>query len=263
MSGRPRFWLALPGRRGLFLFGAVIVAALAILAIGTLVRDAELRAAMVRADPDAIRSVPALRDAALATGRPLYRAYCAACHGSEGEGRSGVPSLRDHDWLYGQGRVSEIESIVRYGIRSRNAKGWNLASMPAYASAHPYAAEPIPPLSPAEVGDVVQLLLRYESRPADAAAAARGLAVYQKGGCWDCHGPDGYGDPAVGAPDLRDTITLYGGSRADLTRTVEQGRRGVSPAFAKILDLAQTRAVAVYVAALSGTGPDWPVKARP
>lgn len=212
-----------------------------------------LRAELVRADPDAVAYQLRLYDIALSIGRSVYAAHCAVCHGPAGAGSAatGVPDLHDRDWLYGQGRVAEIENIVRYGIRSRHSKGWNLASMPAYASKRPYAAEPIPPLAPNETDDVVQLLLSYEGRPADPVAFVRGRTVYQKAGCWDCHGPEGFGDPAVGAPNLRDAITLYGGSRAALTRSVERGRHGVSPAFAAILDPVQIRGVAVYVASLS------------
>lgn len=230
---------------------ALLLVVCAAIPIALVARHEAAHAALVRADPDTILGAPALRDTALSIGRPIFAAQCAGCHGGAGAGAEGVPDLRDRDWLYGEGRVSEIESIVRYGIRSRNPKGWNLASMPAYASARPYAAEPIPPLAPGETDDVVQLLLHYEGRSADRNAAARGQAVYQKAGCWDCHGPDGYGDPAVGAPNLRDAITLYGGARAALTRTVERGRRGVSPAFADALTPVQIRAVAVYAAALS------------
>lgn len=242
-------------------FGVVALALLA-LAIGW--RQAETSAALLRADPDSVLASPRLRGLALPLGRAVYAAECAACHGKSGEGErdAGVPDLRDGDWLYGEGRAAEIEQIVRYGIRSRNPKGWNLASMPAYASARPYAAEPIPPLTPAETDDVVQLLLRYEGRPADPTAARRGLAVYQKGGCWDCHGADGRGDPAVGAPNLRDAITLYGGSSAALTHTIERGRHGVSPAFAGRLDPLRIRAVAVYVASLAHSAVSAP-KAAP
>lgn len=237
---------------------------LAVVAILLALRHDRVRADLVRADPDTVLAAPALRAAALSIGRPVYRARCAGCHGESGEGGDGgVPDLRDHDWLYGEGGVAEIEAIVRYGIRSRNSKGWNLAAMPAYASARPYAAEPIPPLAPGQVHDVVQLLLRYEGRAADPAAVERGRAVYQKGGCWDCHGADGHGDPAVGAPNLRDAITLYGGSPAALVRSVEQGRRGVSPAFAGTLDPVQIRAVAVYVAALSRDRSPPPAEALP
>jgi cytochrome c oxidase cbb3-type subunit 3 len=165
-----------------------------------------------------------------------------------------VPDLTDGDWLYGAGRAAEIEAVVRYGIRSHNPKGWNLASMPMYASARPYAAEPLPSLRPNEVDDVVQLLLAYEGKPAEAAAVERGTAVFAKAGCWDCHGADGRGDSAVGAPNLRDGITLYGASPAALKQTVEQGRRGVSPAFADKLSAVEIRAVAVFAASLSRSG---------
>jgi cytochrome c oxidase cbb3-type subunit 3 len=245
--------------------GFAALAGLAAVVILLLLRHEAERAELVRVDPGSIPASFALRDAAIAIGRPIYGEHCAGCHGPGGASRAadGVPDLRDHDWLYGEGRIAEIENIVRYGIHSRNSKGWNLASMPAYASARPYAAEPIPPLAPREVDDIVELLLGYEGRPADPAAVARGQIVYQKGGCWDCHGPDGHGDPAVGAPNLRDAITLYGGSRAALARTVEQGRHGVSPAFAGALDPVQIRAVAVYVAALSRDGSHPPAEGLP
>lgn len=248
-----------------FALAAAFAFVVALVVLGVAIRQATWRAALLRADPDTILMSPALRDGALSAGQRVYRARCATCHGAEGAGRvaDGVPNLRDQDWLYGEGRVSEIENIIRYGIRSRNSKGWNLAAMPAYASTRPYALEPIPPLAPQEVDDVVQLLLGYEGRPADGAAAGRGLKVYQKGGCWDCHGPDGHGDAAIGAPNLRDAITLYGGSRAALTRSVERGRRGISPAFADVLDPAQIRAAAVYVAALSDSEASHAPKALP
>jgi cytochrome c oxidase cbb3-type subunit 3 len=241
------------GRRRAVLLTFAMLPGVAAVVCLLLWRQSDARADLVRAPPEAILASPRLRDTAIAIGRPVYRAHCADCHGPDGRGATadGVPDLRDRDWLYGEGRVAEIETVVRYGIRSHHSKGWNLASMPAYASAHPYAAEPIPPLAPQETDDVVQLLLNYEGRSAQPAAVTRGRAVYQKAGCWDCHGAEGYGDPAVGAPNLRDAITLYGSSQAALARSVEQGRHGASPAFAGRLEPIQIRAVAVYVATLS------------
>lgn len=254
-----------PGRSRLALAGTALMLASALFVAMLLVSRGRAHAAIVRADPDMIFATPRLRDIALPIGAAVYRDHCAICHGPAGRGGAldGVPDLRDHDWLYGEGRVSEIEGVVRYGIRSHDSKGWNLASMPAYASARPYAAEPIPPLAPREVGDVVQLLLHYEGRSANSVAVGRGLAVYQKAGCWDCHGPDGFGDTAVGAPNLRDRISLYGGSPATLARTIEQGRHGISPAFASSLSPFQIRAVAVYVASLSIGASSLHTEARP
>lgn len=236
-----------------FQFRAVLVAIalVAVLLGATLIHNRSLAAQLLRADPDSILAQPDLRRVALDRGRGLFLSHCAGCHGARGQGGAGEPDLTDRDWLYGEGRISEIEGIVRYGIRSHNPKGWNLASMPAYASLHPYAAEPLPSLRPREVDDIVQLLRSDEGQPADPQAVARGQAVYTRVGCWDCHGTDGYGDTAIGAPDLRDAATLYGGSAAVLRRTVEQGRRGVSPAFASRLSPAEIRAVAVYTASLS------------
>lgn len=228
------------------------------------------RAAMVRADPDTVLADPALAAVALPLGRSVFARHCARCHGIAGEADAarGVPSLRDGEHLYGEGRVAEIESIVRHGIRSGDRKGWNLAAMPAYASARPYAAEPIPPLTPQATEDVTQFLLGLArrstddaaaTRGTDDAAAARGRRIYGgSGGCWDCHGVDARGDPAVGAPDLADPVWLYGGTAAAIRRSIAYGRGGTSPAFARTLDAAAIRAVSAYVASLSAPPPETP-----
>lgn len=219
------------------------------------------RAAMVRADPDMVLAEPALAAVALPLGRSVFARHCARCHGIAGDADAarGVPSLRDGEHLYGEGRVAEIESIVRHGIRSGDRKGWNLAAMPAYASARPYAAEPIPPLTPQATEDVTQFLLGLARRSTDDAAAARGRRIYGgSGGCWDCHGVDARGDPAVGAPDLADPVWLYGGTAPAIRRSIAYGRGGTSPAFAGALDAAAIRAVSAYVASLSAPPPETP-----
>lgn len=212
-------------------------------------------AAMVREDPERVLSDEHLAAIALPLGRRVYEARCATCHGDAGQPdhARGVPDLRDHDWLYGTGRVAEIEAIARHGIRAGDRKGWNLAAMPVYASPRPYAAEPIPPLTPPGARDVTQFILSLSGAPHDQASAERGRVIYAgAGGCWDCHGADAHGDSAVGAPDLTDRIWLFGnGDAATIQRTIERGRGGISPAFAGILSPADLRAVAVYVASLS------------
>lgn len=219
--------------------------------------DIERRAvnAIVRADPERILSDDHLANVALPLGRRVYGAHCAACHGDAGQPDQirGVPDLRDSEWLYGTGRVEEIEAIARHGIRAGDRKGWNLAAMPAYATPRPYAAEPIPPLTPAGARDVTHFILSLSGGSRDLAGAARGRIIYAgTGGCWDCHGADAHGDPAVGAPDLTDHVWLFGrGDAAAIQRSIEHGRAGMSPAFARILTPAELRAVAVYVASLS------------
>jgi len=113
---------------------------------------------LLRADPDALPADAMLLDFAVRRGGTLFLSRCAACHGVSGSGdpTKGVPDLTDDDWLYGSGRVAEIERVIDYGIRSHNPKAWNLAIMPAYARPQPNPADKnIQSLSPGEIGDLI------------------------------------------------------------------------------------------------------------
>ncbi|MGL5223536.1 MAG: c-type cytochrome, partial [Plesiomonas shigelloides] len=69
--------------------------------------------------------------------------------------------------------------------------------------------------------------------------------------CAACHGPDGKGNPAVGAPNLTDQIWLYGGTRANVEETVKYGRNGQMPAWQSILGDDKVHLLAAYVFSLS------------
>ncbi len=214
---------------------------------------------LLRADPDALPRGSALFQFAVSRGAPLFGAHCAACHGSSGSGDQdkGVPNLGDGDWLYGTGRVADIEKVIEFGIRSRNARAWNLAIMPAYARPQPNPADKnIRPLAPREIDDVVEFLVRQQGGPADSQAAGRGAALFDgPAGCYDCHSLDAKGDAAIGAPNLTDGITLYGdGSRAALFMSIAYGRRGVCPGWLKRLGPAKIRELAVYIYSISHSG---------
>ncbi|HEY0747463.1 MAG TPA: c-type cytochrome [Steroidobacteraceae bacterium] len=211
---------------------------------------------LLRADPNALPTDPALLHFAVSRGEPLFRAHCAACHGVSGAGNptSGVPNLTDNDWLYGTGRIADIAQVIEYGIRSRNARAWNLAIMPAYARPRPNPSDPhIQPLSPQEISDVVEFLFDRQGRNADAAAAVRGAALFEgEAGCYDCHSTDAKGDSAIGAPDLTDAISLYGdGGRDALFQSIAYGRQGVCPAWIRRMSAAAIIETAVYVYSLS------------
>jgi cytochrome c oxidase cbb3-type subunit III len=188
---------------------------------------------------------------------PLYGRFCLGCHGPDlnGDPAKGIPNLRDEDWLYGSGRVSEIERIVLYGIRSGNGKGWNQADMPAYASASPYGRFAVDSLTPGDIHDTVEYLRTLEQKSADQDAARRGQQIFAgRGACYDCHAPDGHGDSAIGAPNLTDDVWLYGdGSRQSVFESIARGHHGSCPAWTRKLAAWQVRALAVYVrdAALS------------
>jgi len=215
------------------------------------IERAALRSRLMMMSPDRVARDQELNRYAVTAGRRAFAAHCASCHGLSlaGDRLRGVPNLADSDWLYGTGRVSEIERIILYGIRSGQPKAWNLASMPAFATADPYNAYKIAPLTPREVNDVSAYVFAFQHKPIDAAAVARGALVFRgRGQCFDCHGPDARGDPAIGAPDLTDDIWLYGdGSMQSIGLSIAQGRAGACPPWIGTISAATIRAIAVYV----------------
>jgi cytochrome c oxidase cbb3-type subunit III len=234
----------------------VLLSASACLMAAVLVHSSRLESRLLRMDPDAIQSDFALTAFAHDRGQQLFEAHCAACHGLQGQGDSGrgIPALNDSDWLYGTGSPSDIEQIIKYGIRSYHPKAWNLAIMPAYATAEPSARDSkIPPLTPGNIRDLVEFLIHQQGRPADETAAARGGELFTgAGGCYDCHAVDAKGDSAIGAPNLTDRVTLYGdGSRESLSMSISDGRHGVCPAWVSRISPAGIRELAVMVYSLS------------
>jgi cytochrome c oxidase cbb3-type subunit 3 len=215
---------------------------------------------LLRLDANLTPGNAALMEFALDRGAALFAAHCAACHGTLGQGETnrGIPNLSDDDWLYGTGSVSDIEQIIKYGIRSYHPKAWNVAIMPAYATERPSARDrKIPSLSPGDIRDLVEFLIREQRRPADRLAAARGADLFRgAGGCYDCHAMDGKGDAAVGAPNLTDGITLYGdGSREALSMSIAYGRHGTCPAWVTRIGPAGVRELALFVYSLSHPRP--------
>ena len=219
-------------------------------------QTSHLEARLLRTDPNSLPTQTALMRFARDRGEALFEAHCTACHGARGRAdpARGIPDLSDNDWLYGTGSVSDIEQIIKFGIRSHHAKAWNLAIMPAYATARPSIRDDkIPALSPGNIRDLVEFLMHEQGRSADAAAAERGAGLFGgAGGCYDCHAADGKGDSAIGAPNLTDGITLYGdGSRESLSMSIAYGRHGMCPAWTTRIGAAGIRELALFVYSLS------------
>ena len=235
--------------------------AILIVAGGTsyLAGQAATRARLMRADPDSVVQNPELMRFAIAYAQPAYDQHCASCHGDhlQGDRRNGVPDLVHPAWLYGEGRVAQIEHTILHGIRAGDPKGWNLADMPAYAQPEPYKRYKIPALEPGEIRDVIEFLMVTAGKPGDRAASERGAKIFAaKGQCFDCHSADAQGDSAIGAPNLIDDIWLYGtGSREDLYDTIARGRGGICPAWIQQLSPVTIRALAVLIYAASHKEP--------
>jgi cbb3-type cytochrome c oxidase subunit III len=209
----------------------------------------------MRADPDAVAQDPELRKFAIAYAQPAYDQHCAACHGDhlQGSHRDGVPDLTHPAWLYGEGRVAQIEHTILHGIRAGDPKGWNLADMPGFAREEPYKRYKVPSLEPGEIRDVIEFMLVTGGKSGDRAAAERGSKIFaDKGQCFDCHSADAQGDSAIGAPNLVDDVWLYGTSaREDIYDSIARGRAGICPAWIKQLSPVTIRALAVLVYAAS------------
>jgi cytochrome c oxidase cbb3-type subunit 3 len=105
-------------------------------------------------------------------------------------------------------------------------------------------------LDPQQIDDVVTHVLRLSGAETDPVAAERGKAVYAQN-CAACHGPEGKGQHALGAPNLTDEIWVHGGSRARITETIVNGRMGRMPAWGEFLGPAKVHVVAAYVWGLS------------
>ena len=169
-------------------------------------------------------------EAALKIGESLYSSYCTTCHGSDARGARGYPNLRDDDWLYG-GEPDNIKVSILQGRR---------ALMPAWGEV----------LSAEDIFNVTAYVEQLSGREVSGAHASLGGAIYQQN-CAMCHGPDGKGNPMLGAANLTDDIWLYGGSHKKITESIVQGRNGVMPAHKAFLGEAKVHILAAYIYSLS------------
>ena len=163
-------------------------------------------------------------------GKRLFMTYCTNCHGSDARGGAGFPNLTDNDWLYG-GQPETIQTTIMNG---RNGV------MPAWGAV----------LGNEGVIDVANYVMSLSGRTVNADAAAAGKVKFQQV-CAACHGPDGKGNQAIGAPNLTDNIWLYGGSQAAIIKTITNGRNGHMPAHGDFLGEAKVHLLAAYVYSLS------------
>src|SRR5690606_5531826 len=106
-------------------------------------------------------------------------------------------------------------------------------------------------LDKAQIGQVVEHVLALSGNEHDTELARAGEVIFAEN-CVTCHGEDGKGLRDFGAPNLTDAITLYGGDRDSLTRTITDGRNGIMPAWGQRLAPADVKAVALYVHQLGG-----------
>jgi cytochrome c oxidase cbb3-type subunit 3 len=163
-------------------------------------------------------------------GQRLFLTYCSQCHGSDARGAKGFPNLADNDWLYG-GEPDIIKASITDGRTGM-----------------------MPPMAAAVGGEqgakeVANYVLSLSGSTHDAQLAAAGRDKFAA--CAACHGPEGKGNPAMGAPNLTDKTWLYGGTEAAIVEGINKGRSGQMPAQKGVLSDAKIHLLTAYVYGLS------------
>ncbi len=170
-------------------------------------------------------------------GERIFLNNCAQCHGSDAGGARGFPNLRDGDWLYGGAPEKIVETLT----------GGRMGVMPAMGAV----------LGEQGTKDAAAYVRSLSGLPHDPLRAQLGKPMFEQN-CAACHGADGKGNQAVGAPNLTDGIWLFGSSEASIIEGITKGRNvNVSegtlamPTFKETLGPEKIHLVAAYVWGLS------------
>ncbi|MBK7355750.1 cytochrome-c oxidase, cbb3-type subunit III [Propionivibrio sp.] len=173
---------------------------------------------------------------AMEMGGRLYQTYCMQCHGATAQGskEQGFPNLTDKDWLWG----GEPEQIVETIANGR------AGMMP------PYGGNPDAIGGEAGAKEVANYVRSLSGLSHDNGLAAKGKTKFESV-CVACHGQDGKGTQAMGAPNLTDKVWLYGSSESKIVETITKGRTNQMPAWKGFLGEAKVHLLAAYVLNLS------------
>jgi len=163
---------------------------------------------------------------AMAIGERLFMNNCSQCHGSDAHGSKGFPNLTDNDWIHGGSpeKIKETITLGRHGI------------MPPMAAAVGDAND---------VKNVANYVLSLSNSPHDANRASLGKPKFSV--CAACHGAEGQGNQAIGAPNLSDNIWLHGFGEAAIVERINYGKDNQMPAQNVRLTAEQIHVLASYV----------------
>lgn len=167
---------------------------------------------------------------AMAIGERLFMNNCAQCHGSDARGSKSFPNLADADWLHGGGADKIAETITKGRV----------GNMPPMAAAVGNSDD---------VRNVAHYVLSLSNSPHDSLKAQLGKSKFMA--CAACHGADGKGNQAMGAPNLTDDIWLHGWGEQAIVNIVNNGKVNEMPAQADKLTAAQIHVLGAYVWGLS------------
>jgi mono/diheme cytochrome c family protein len=185
----------------------------------------------------------------LAHGKAVYETYCGLCHGSDGLGKPGqAPELAGSEWI-----AKDITSLARIPLTGLNGpiqvkgRDWNLSMAPMGASLSDADLSAVltyirgswgnksRAVSPDEMKTVRAAISGNTPSAADLAKMTpveRGHAVFQKYGCYQCHGQDAKGGvPNPNAKTAEQVPSLVyvadGYTRDELIAFIKRGEREI------------------------------------
>lgn len=167
---------------------------------------------------------------AMAIGERLFMNNCSQCHASDARGNKGFPNLTDGDWLHG-GTPDKIKETLING---------RIGNMPVMAAAVGNSTD---------VKNLAQYVLSLSGSPNDSVQAALGKEKFAA--CAACHGANGKGNQALGAPNLTDDIWLHGYGEAAIIAMINNGKVNQMPAQGEKLTAGQIHVLTSYVWGLS------------
>jgi cytochrome c oxidase cbb3-type subunit 3 len=173
---------------------------------------------------------------ALAVGERQFMNTCSQCHGSDGRGSKSYPNLTNANaaWLGERGATHIVQTV----------SNGRIGMMPPMAAALP---------GPSDITDVAHYVLSLSGSPFNEVKAFNGKQKFAV--CAACHGLDGKGNKAIGAPNLTDDYWLHGWGEAAIVNIIKNGKTNVMPAQAPKLSADQIHVVAAYVLSMGGLPP--------
>ena len=100
-----------------------------------------------------------------------------------------------------------------------------------------------------DVRNLAHYVMSLSGTPHDSVRATLGKAKF--GACAACHGMDGKGNTAMGAPNLTDGVWLHGWGEDAIVKAISTGFNNQMPAQATKLNEAQIHVLTGYVMSLS------------
>jgi cytochrome c oxidase cbb3-type subunit III len=171
---------------------------------------------------------------AMAIGERLFMNNCAQCHGSDARGSKSYPNLTNGNpaWLGERGAQHIVSTITNGRSGVMPPMGATLGGETA-------------------ISDVAHYVLSLSGSPHNEIKAYSGKKNFTA--CAACHGVDGKGNKALGAPNLTDNYWLHGWGEEAIANIIKNGKSNVMPAQAPKLSAEQIHVVAAYVLGMSST----------